>query len=172
MKHRPTDSATAFLGRHALHLLLALFAFATMGCAQFIGPQPPAIPGPKRVVIDKTTQTLSAYEGDVLILQTRVSTGRMGRRTPAGNFKAGYKERMHYSSLYDNAPMPWSIQVSGNYFIHGYSSVPNRPASHGCIRLPLTGDNPARRLFEWIERGTPIAITGEWAGNKGAAPPK
>jgi lipoprotein-anchoring transpeptidase ErfK/SrfK len=60
--------------------------------------------------------------------------------------------------------MPWSVQVNGNYFIHGFTSVPDRPASHGCIRLPLTGDNPAKRFFDWVAPGTPIEITGDWAG--------
>jgi lipoprotein-anchoring transpeptidase ErfK/SrfK len=87
----------------------------------------------------------------------------MGRRTPSGKFTAGVKLRMHYSRLYDNAPMPYSVQVNGNYFIHGFTSVPDRPASHGCIRVPLTGENPAKLFFEWVEPGTPIEITGEWS---------
>ena len=143
-------------------LASALLGLSLQGCAQTqTHGSPPA--GPKRVVIDKTTQTLIAYEGDKVFLQSRVSTGRMGRRTPSGSYTAGEKHRMHYSRLYDNAPMPWSVQVQGNYFIHGFTSVPDRPASHGCIRLPLTGDNPAKRFFDWMETGTPIVITGEWA---------
>jgi hypothetical protein len=121
-------------------------------------------PSNKRVLVDKTTQTLTAYEGNKIALQSRVSTGRMGRRTPSGHFTAGEKQRMHYSRLFDNAPMPWSVQISGNYFIHGFASVPDHPASHGCIRMPLDGDNPAKRFFDWVETGTPIEVTGDWAG--------
>ena len=120
--------------------------------------------GPKRVIVDKTVQKLSAFEGQRLVIESRVSTGQQGRGTPSGRFRAGYKEAMHYSTLYDNAPMPWSVQVNGNFFIHGFTSVPDHPASHGCIRLPLTGDNPAKRFFEWVDTGTPIEITGDWAG--------
>lgn len=144
-------------------LAISLLALILPGCAQ-LQNQPATVGGEKKVIIDKTTQTLRAYEGENVIIESRVSTGKMGRRTPSGTFKAGYKERMHYSRLYDNAPMPWSVQVNGNYFIHGYSSVPDRPASHGCIRMPLTGDNPAKRFYEWVETGTPIEITGEWTG--------
>jgi DNA-binding response OmpR family regulator len=118
----------------------------------------------KRIEIDKTTQTLRAYEGTELFLLTWVSTGRAGRETPNGSYYAGVKHRMHYSTLYHNAPMPFSIQVSGNYFIHGYHDVPNYPASHGCIRVPLSGDNPAEQLFHWVEPGTPIVISGAWRG--------
>ena len=117
----------------------------------------------KRVVIDKTNQTLRAYEGGSLVFQSRVSTGRPGRETPSGRYSAQSKKRMHYSTLYDNAPMPYSVQISGNYFIHGFSSVPNWPASHGCIRMPLS---KAPAFFNWVEPGTPISVTGHWPGPK------
>ena len=116
--------------------------------------------GGKRVVIDKSRQTLRAYEGDLLVLESRVSTGRPGRETPSGRYRAQYKTLMHYSRLYDNAPMPYSVQIGGNYFIHGFDSVPDYPASHGCIRLPLTGQNPARLFYDWVDVGTPVVITG------------
>jgi lipoprotein-anchoring transpeptidase ErfK/SrfK len=121
--------------------------------------------GAKRVEIDRTQQQLRAWQGNTLVLQTRVSTGRAGKRTPRGTFAAGpYKARRHYSRLYDNAPMPWSVQVVGNIFIHGYAHVPGRPVSHGCIRVPVTGNNPAKWFYHWISRGTPIHITGRWPG--------
>ena len=113
--------------------------------------------GPKRVVIDKSRQVLRAYEGNQVVLESRVSTGRRGRETPSGYYRARSKSLMHYSRLYHNAPMPYSVQLAGNYFIHGFSSVPNFPASHGCIRLPV--DN-ARELYNWIDHGTPVAIVG------------
>ncbi len=117
-----------------------------------------AFGGPKRVEIDLSAQKLRAYEGNRLVMKTRISSGRSGHRTPTGHFRAGYKDADHYSSLYHNAPMPWSVQVSGNIFVHGFTSVPNYPASHGCIRVPITGTNPARRFYKWIDVGTPIRI--------------
>ncbi len=125
-------------------------------------PAPPA--SDKRVVVDKTIQKLFAYEGERLVLESRVSTGRTGWGTPKGEFTAGDKERMHYSRLFNNAPMPWSVQVHGHFFIHGFSYVPDYPASHGCIRMPTGGDNPAKRFYEWIEPGTPVTVTGDWVG--------
>jgi lipoprotein-anchoring transpeptidase ErfK/SrfK len=113
--------------------------------------------GPKRVEINLTDQKLRAYEGNRLVMQTHISSGRNGA-TPTGRFSAGYKDADHYSSLYHNAPMPWSVQVHGNIFIHGFTSVPDYPASHGCIRMPLTGNNPAKRFFQWVDPGTPIRI--------------
>jgi hypothetical protein len=114
--------------------------------------------GPKRVEINLTEQRLRAYEGNRLVMQTRISSGR-NRGTPTGNFTAGpYKAENHYSSLYHSAHMPWSVQVNGNIFVHGFSEVPDYPASRGCIRVPVTGNNPAKRFYNWVEAGTPVRI--------------
>ena len=90
-----------------------------------------------------------------------VSTARAGKRTPRGMFIPLFMKRMHYSSLYNNAPMPWSVQFNGHVFIHGFTSVPNYPASHGCIRVPLNEGNPAKFFYEWVLNGTPIKVTQE-----------
>ncbi len=113
----------------------------------------------KRAEINLKEQLLRAWEGKRLVLETNISSGR-GGSTPSGEFKAGpYKARRHYSSRYNNAYMPYSVQVTGHIFIHGFKHVPKYPASHGCIRLPyLTDENPARFFYEWIDKGTPITI--------------
>ncbi|MEC5127662.1 L,D-transpeptidase [Verrucomicrobiales bacterium BCK34] len=112
----------------------------------------------KRVEINLTEQMLRAYQGNRLVMKTNISSGRTGN-TPTGNFKAGpYKKERHYSSLYHNAPMPWSVQITGNFFIHGFSVVPDYPASKGCVRVPISGRNPAKKLYAWLDVGTPIRI--------------
>jgi hypothetical protein len=117
----------------------------------------------KRVEVDLSNQRLRAYQGARIVLDSAISTGREGKKTPSGEFKAGpAKSRMHRSRLYHNAPMPWSVQVHENIFIHGFQKVPRRPSSHGCIRLPLTGANPAKWFYSWIDLGTPISIKGHW----------
>ncbi|MEP6670304.1 MAG: L,D-transpeptidase [Chthoniobacter sp.] len=142
--------------------LCLIFSVAALAAdAQQPAARPETI---KRVEIDKTKQTLRAYEGDRLILETRISTGKWDKSTPNGQFSAGEKERMHYSKLFHNAPMPYSVQVTGDVFIHGFGVVPRSPASHGCIRVPLDKGNPAKQFFDWVETGTPIEITGHWEG--------
>jgi hypothetical protein len=39
------------------------------------------------------------------------------------------------------------------YAIHGYASVPNYPASHGCLRVPIPN---ALSIYRWIDIGDPI----------------
>src|SRR6266404_6871792 len=117
----------------------------------------------KRVEVDLANQRLRAYQGARLVLDSPISTGREGKKTPSGEFKAGpVKLPMHRSRLYHNAPMPWSVQVHENIFIHGFRKVPRHPASHGCVRLPLAGANPAKWFYDWIDIGTPISIRGHW----------
>ncbi len=117
----------------------------------------------KHVEVDLANQRLRAYQGARLVLDSHISSGREGKKTPSGEFKAGpVKSPMHRSRLYHNAPMPWSVQVHENVFIHGFQKVPRRPASHGCIRLPLAGANPAKWFYDWIDIGTPISIKGHW----------
>jgi hypothetical protein len=118
--------------------------------------------GKKHVEIDKAAQELTAYQGDVVVLKTNVSTGRPGHNTPNGEFTTGYKERMHYSHKYNDAEMPYAVEVNGDVFFHGYTSVPHYPASHGCIRIPLGHKNPAKYLFTWVNHGVDVKIFGAY----------
>lgn len=89
-----------------------------------------------------------------------VSTARRGYRTPRGSFAAKSLQRLHYSSKYDNAPMPHSIFFSGGYAIHGTYATRSlgRPVSHGCVRL---SPGHAAMLYDMVRReGARISISG------------
>ena len=120
--------------------------------------------GKKHIEVDKAAQELTAFQGKVVVLKTNVSTGRPGHNTPIGEFTTGSKERMHYSHKYNDAEMPYAVQVNGDVFFHGYGSVPAYPASHGCIRVPLGRKKPAKYLYGWVNRGVGVKIFGtyEW----------
>lgn len=72
--------------------------------------------------------------------------------TPSGVFSIDSMEKMHYSSLYNNAPMPWTIFFNGGIALHGASPAGiaklGQKASHGCVRLHP--DN-AKILYEFIK---------------------
>jgi hypothetical protein len=124
--------------------------------------------GDQRVVVNKSRLVMAAWQGSNVVFRSQIGIGREGYNTPSGNYKVQpYRARMHRSSLYNNTPMPWSVQIVGNIFIHG-AEVARGRTSHGCIRLPTCGANPAKWFYEWVERGTPISIQGAWpAGAKG-----
>jgi lipoprotein-anchoring transpeptidase ErfK/SrfK len=81
----------------------------------------------------------------------RVSTARRGYYTPRGSFRPKFLKRMHYSSKYENSPMPYSVFFHGGYAIHGTEYVRRlgTPASHGCIRLH---PSHAANLYYLIKR--------------------
>jgi hypothetical protein len=51
--------------------------------------------------------------------------------------------------------MVHSSYFIGGYAIHGYASVPNYPASHGCIRIPIPN---ARDVFNRISLGERVFV--------------
>ena len=64
-------------------------------------------------------------------------TARAGKETPLGVYDVEWLSAKHKSSLYNNAPMPWSIFYDGDYAIHGTTATDKlgTPASAGCVRL-------------------------------------
>jgi lipoprotein-anchoring transpeptidase ErfK/SrfK len=87
--------------------------------------------------VDVSDQTMRVYQNGKLAYQWRVSNARKGKITPRGTWSAKHLSKHHKSSLYNNAPMPYSIFYSGNFAIHGTNQTSRlgRLASAGCIRL-------------------------------------
>ncbi len=97
----------------------------------------PAVSAELLARIDLSDQDMTVFLDGKARYRWPVSTARQGKVTPRGLFYVQSMKRMHYSTLYNNAPMPWSLFFSGNYAIHGTDQVERlgRPASAGCIRL-------------------------------------
>lgn len=97
-----------------------------------------------------SAQEMEVFRNGELVHRWPVSTARPGHVTPTGTFNAQWLSANHRSSIYNNAPMPWSIFYSGNYAIHGTDQVGRlgQPASAGCVRLHP--DN-ARVLFRMTQ---------------------
>jgi hypothetical protein len=87
-----------------------------------------------RVNIANQTLTMSSPAG---MFSTAISSARPGYRTRTGCYSRPHLELMHYSSIYENAPMPHSMFYSGGFAIHGTYEERHlgRPASHGCVRV-------------------------------------
>jgi lipoprotein-anchoring transpeptidase ErfK/SrfK len=103
------------------------------------------------VRIGLSRQTMNVEVDGAHYATWAVSTARPGYRTPKGSYRPYLLDRMHYSSLYDYTPMPYSIFFLRGYAIHGTTEVRNlgRPVSHGCVRLRT--DN-AKTLFDLVGR--------------------
>ena len=87
--------------------------------------------------IDLSRQTMTVTVNGAVFARWKISTGREGYSTPTGSYRPYLLRRMHYSSKYENSPMPHSVFFRGGYAIHGTQYVKRlgRRASHGCVRL-------------------------------------
>lgn len=112
--------------------------------------------GPVMVIVSLATQRAVVYRNGVPIGISTVSTGRPGYETPSGVFVILQKHVEHYSSTYDNAPMPYMQRLTwGGVALHA-GKLPGYPASHGCIRLP---PEFARLLYGVTHRGMTVIVT-------------
>ena len=88
-------------------------------------------------VVDKSDQKLHLYENGLKKHSWDVSTARKDKVTPTGTWNAQWLSKHHKSSIYNNAPMPYSIFYNGNFAIHGTDQIGRlgTPVSSGCVRL-------------------------------------
>lgn len=122
----------------------------------------------KSIVVDRSDQTLSAYEDDTLILETAISTGLELTPTPRGTFTIFKKTPSRYmqgplpnlidQQVYDLPGVPWNLYFTeGGAVIHGayWHESFGTAYSHGCVNLPPA---IARTLYDWAELGTTVTV--------------
>ena len=124
---------------------------------QFVWQPERAPAGAVEMVVSLSEQKAYVYRANRLIAVTTVSTGRAGHRTPTGTFPIIEKRRVHFSNLYNNAPMPNMQRLTmGGIALHA-GQLPGYAASHGCVRLPMEF---SRLLFGITSRGNRVRCTG------------
>src|SRR5215204_2296675 len=92
--------------------------------------------GPALFVVNLATQRAVLFRNGVPTAATTISSGTKGHETPTGVFTILQKNREHYSSTYNNAPMPNMQRLTWKGVALHAGKLPGYPASHGCIRLP------------------------------------
>jgi len=129
------------------------------------------VTGRTAILVSLSRQMLYVYRGGILIARSSISSGRPGRSTPSGSYRVRSKEEMHYSNLYDNAPMPFMQRLTDDGVALHAGRVASEPASHGCIRLP---SDFAKKLFAVTTCGDPVLVVssdeGVVIGSGGAMP--
>ncbi len=134
--------------------------------------------GEKRILVDLTTQTLSAYQGDTLVLQTYISTGKWFP-TPTGEFKVWIKLRAtrmtggEGADFYDLPNVPYvmffyndKVSKARGFSLHGayWHNNFGHPMSHGCVNMRTID---AMKLYNFIDPGTEGNITYATEQNPG-----
>lgn len=92
-----------------------------------------------KITVDLSRQRLVLTSSGT-VREFKISSGLAPKNTTPGSGKCyapDFLEEMHYSSLYNKAPMPHSIFFNGNIAMHGTDAewLLGKPASHGCVRL-------------------------------------
>jgi len=110
--------------------------------------------GPVELRVDLRTQLLSVFRAGHEIGTAVVLYGADEKETPVGSFPILWKGRNHRSSLYD-APMPYTLRLTGDgVAIHG-SDVRWGAATHGCVGVPR---DFAEHLFDQARVGDTVTI--------------
>lgn len=116
--------------------------------------------GKKWISVDISDQKLTAWQGDVPVFETIVSTGKPGWRTLPGTFAVyrKYDATRMTGPGYDTPDVPWTMYYSGGFAIHGAYWHDNfgTPVSHGCVNLRVP---EAKALYEWAPMGTEVVVT-------------
>jgi len=115
----------------------------------------PLVPdgGSHRVEVDLARQVLFLHEGGNLSKIIAVSSGTTQTPTPTGDYRI-----YHQSSGWETSALGRlynSQYFIGGYAIHGSLSVPAEPASHGCVRLPMSA---ADWFPDHVSIGTPVYV--------------
>ena len=107
------------------------------------------------VRVDLKSQILSVFRGGHEIGTAVILYGADEKETPDGTFPVLAKIRDHRSATYDNAPMPYTLRLTGDgVAIHG-SNVRWGAATHGCIGVPVEF---AAKLFDEVNKGDQVVI--------------
>lgn len=113
------------------------------------------------VDVDRQVLLLVNNEGNVRVLP--VSTGSGKPFTYEGQTSIAYTPRGRFV-VYDKTygwedgqlgSVYYANYITGGVAIHGYESVPTRPASHGCIRIPMFA---AREVSKLLALGTIVLV--------------
>jgi hypothetical protein len=107
------------------------------------------------IEISLEQQTLFIVQGGTVVRILNTSTGRSGWRTPAGDFVIDRQiDGMRHAPLGDLYRPKY---FNGGIAVHGSTSIPGQPASHGCARVSNAAIN---MLWEtgMAEIGTRVVV--------------
>lgn len=110
------------------------------------------------IVVSLPQQLAHVYRGGVQIGVSTISTGKPGHDTPPGVFTILQKQKMHRSTLYDDAPMPFMQRLTWDGIALHAGRLPGYPASHGCIRLPAAF---AEALYGVTDHGGVVVVADD-----------
>jgi hypothetical protein len=143
-------------------------AIKAMKVGEFIWRPELSPDGPVVIVVSLPLQLVHVYRNGLAIGVSTCSTGAPGHRTPTGVFTILQKREEHYSSTYNNAPMPNMQRLTWRGIALHAGHLPGYPASKGCIRLPVEF---SRMLFSITGLGTSVIIADQTSAHSTVVQP-
>ncbi len=163
--HYDVGGVDGVFGPSTFHAVVAFQKVNGLARDGIVGPRTwaaldhPVVPKPKythtgnSVEANLSKQVLYVARGGSVVRILDASSGKASTPTPTGNYTIQRRiDGWRQSSL--------GLLWRPNYFyrgyaVHGATSVPAYPASHGCVRVPIPAMN---RLWSIIGVGTPVHI--------------
>lgn len=144
----PPGSANGVYGRRTWHAVVAFQGWQGLHRDGIVGPRTRVAlasadrPRPwtrieRGLALDLRRQVMLVVSRGRTLRAVHISSAAPGYLTPRGHFHIYRRERMSWSVPY-RVWMPYALYFSGGWAIHGYNPVPTYPASHGCVRVPLS----------------------------------
>ncbi len=99
----------------------------------------------KHVEFDWSRQVVVLARGAKPVMTLHTSSGTRATPTDMGKFRVWLKQ-----AGYNQKKMYYSVYFNRGEAIHGFASVPDQPASHGCLRIPISN---AIRVYSWLDFG-------------------
>jgi hypothetical protein len=112
---------------------------------------------------DRSWHQVSLYRDGVMLNSWLVRGGAASTPTHTGSFRVYYRDIDHVSSVFDDAPMPYSQFFSGGQALHGSRLMmdPYVGHSHGCVNF-WTED--AQQLWSLTSTRTLwVHVYGRWS---------
>lgn len=117
----------------------------------------------KHIVVDLTSQMVTAFEGEQMVFSQRCSSGAKGTETPRGEFSTYHKgPSVHMTNdgdalekIYNLPGVPWcSFFTGAGNALHGtyWHNDYGQPRSHGCVNLP---SEAAKFIYRWTKPNVP-----------------
>lgn len=121
----------------------------------------------KRIVVDLTEQSVTAYDGATVFRTCECVSGDSSHSTPTGTFHINrkhhpytsrtYRVPMNYAMFFTTTgealhqyqgPAPWWMLRAGRW-------ATDAVGSHGCVRLQ---EDDARALYAWAPMGISVVV--------------
>lgn len=161
----PSGSADGVYGQRTWHAVVAFQGWQRLHRDGVVGPRTRTAlatagrPRPwtrleRGLALDLRRQVMLVVARGHTQRAVHIASAAPGYLTPRGHFHIYRRERMSWSAPY-RVWMPYALYFSGGYAIHGFGSVPAYPASHGCVRVPLS-DAPS--VYAATPLRTPVVI--------------